>query len=41
MVGDKVTCVKNGVLKIVCQRGCVKDGVRSGAMIGCDVRSEV
>ena len=33
--------VKDGVSKMVCQRGCVKDGVRSGAVMGCDVISEV
>ena len=41
MVGDKVVrerwCVKDGVSK----RVCVKDGVRSGAVMGCDVISEV
>ena len=43
MVGDKVVCVcerwcvKDGVSK----RVCVKDGVRSGAVMGCDVISEL
>ena len=39
---EERSCVtKLRVKDDVCERWCAKDGVRSGAVMGCDVISEV